>query len=160
MSPDPAANLGRAIHLRRVELGMKRRDLAIAAGLSYPYVSEIENGHKEPSAKALRQLADALDLAPVELVALTDRVGGSDSSSVLFDDQTSGRFQQTTTLRLPSARPDESPRHVSDDDTVDARILDAVRPAVTAVLASWLERELPAIVHKAVAAELDRRADP
>ena len=48
--PD-AQNLGRAIRVRRETLDLKRRDLALRAGLSYPYVSEIENGNKEPSAR-------------------------------------------------------------------------------------------------------------
>src|SRR5438093_1591631 len=49
-----ADRLGRAIHLRRVELNLKRPELARRAELSYPYVSEIENGMKTPSTKALR----------------------------------------------------------------------------------------------------------
>src|SRR5436853_2841842 len=81
-----AENLGRAIQLRRVKLGLKRRELADNAGLSYPYVSEIENGQKEPSPKALRQLAEALKMALPELVSLTDRVGApSESPSLLLD---------------------------------------------------------------------------
>lgn len=69
MSPaDDAVRLGRAVQLRRVELGIKRPELARRSGLSYPYVSEIENGLKSPSAKALRQLAEALDLTPAALL--------------------------------------------------------------------------------------------
>ena len=39
-----------AIAVRRTELGLKRKDLAERSSLSYPYVSELENGTKEPSA--------------------------------------------------------------------------------------------------------------
>ena len=62
--------LGRAIEVRRVHLGLKRKDLAGNAGLSYPYISELENGGKEPSAKALRQIADALQISVAELVSV------------------------------------------------------------------------------------------
>ncbi len=36
--------------MRRTEMGMKRTKLAERAALSYPYLSEIENGRKQPSA--------------------------------------------------------------------------------------------------------------
>lgn len=67
-----AAGLGRAIQVRRAELGLKRKDLAVRALLSYPYLSELENGTKTPSAKALRQLAEALELSQAELLARAD----------------------------------------------------------------------------------------
>ncbi len=54
--------LGRAIQVRRAELGLKRKDLARSAALSYPYLSELETGSKAPSARALGQLAEALRL--------------------------------------------------------------------------------------------------
>jgi transcriptional regulator with XRE-family HTH domain len=41
-----AVMLGRAITAARSELGMKRSELATRAGVSYPYLSELENGTK------------------------------------------------------------------------------------------------------------------
>jgi transcriptional regulator with XRE-family HTH domain len=73
--------LGRALQVRRAQLGMKRRELADRALLSYPYVSEIENGAKTPSAKALRQLADALRLTPADLMARADQPSAIDDVS-------------------------------------------------------------------------------
>ena len=55
-------SLGKAIRVRRTELDLSRSELADGAELSYPYLSEIENGGKWPSEKALRRLAEALDL--------------------------------------------------------------------------------------------------
>ena len=74
MSRDPEAlswgnALGRAIKVRRTDLGMSRTELAERVGLSYPYLSEIENGKKRPSDRVLRALAQALDLRTHELVA-------------------------------------------------------------------------------------------
>ncbi len=71
---DAARRFGYAVVLRRTMLEMKRRDLAERAELSYPYVSEIEKGTKEPSAKSLRQLAEALGFnSTAELLAWTEQ---------------------------------------------------------------------------------------
>lgn len=40
--------------------GLSARDLAAAAGLSAPYVSEIESGKKEGSLSAMKKIAEAL----------------------------------------------------------------------------------------------------
>jgi transcriptional regulator with XRE-family HTH domain len=72
--------LGRAIRVLRTERGLERKDLAEAAGLSYPYLSEIETGRKRPSSKALFVIAEALGVRPSELLALGDRYGGRTAS--------------------------------------------------------------------------------
>ena len=61
--------LGKAIRLRRVELDLTRAGLAQEADVSYTYVSEIENGTKQPSSKTLWRIARALGLEPHELLA-------------------------------------------------------------------------------------------
>lgn len=53
---------------RRTELGLSRRELAERAELSYPYLSQIETGNREPSLRTLQKLASALEL-PVEALA-------------------------------------------------------------------------------------------
>ena len=92
MSTDsPTDNrLGRAVASRRAALGLKRKDLAERARLSYPYISEIENGVKEPSARALRQLAEGLDLSVAELAALSESVGASSMSVAVSTPESSG----------------------------------------------------------------------
>jgi transcriptional regulator with XRE-family HTH domain len=62
--------LGRFLEHRRRELGLSRRDLAEASDLSYPYVSQLETGDREPSLKTMRALAPVLDVRPEELAAL------------------------------------------------------------------------------------------
>ena len=71
------SGLGRAIQVRRAELGLKRKDLARLASLSYPYLSELENGSKAPSAKALAQLAGALQLSPADLLAFAEAMAAA-----------------------------------------------------------------------------------
>jgi transcriptional regulator with XRE-family HTH domain len=67
--------LGRFLEHRRRELGLSRRDLAEQSGLSYPYVSQLETGDREPALKTMRALAPVLDVRPEELAAL---VAGGD----------------------------------------------------------------------------------
>lgn len=62
--------LGRFLEHRRRELGLSRRDLAEQSGLSYPYVSQLETGDREPALKAMRVLAPVLDVRTEELAAL------------------------------------------------------------------------------------------
>lgn len=62
--------LGRFLEHRRHELGLSRRELAERSELSYPYVSQLETGDREPSLKTLRALAPVLDVRPEELAAL------------------------------------------------------------------------------------------
>lgn len=62
------AALGRAIKVTRTEQGLERKELARLAGLSYPYLSEIEKGKKRASTEALRPIARALGLKQSELL--------------------------------------------------------------------------------------------
>jgi transcriptional regulator with XRE-family HTH domain len=62
--------LGRFLEHRRRELGLSRRDLAEQSGLSYPYVSQLETGDREPALKTMRALAPVLEVRAEELAAL------------------------------------------------------------------------------------------
>ena len=54
--------VGRTIKVIRTDLGMGRRELAEAVGISYSYLTEIENGNKPASSTVLRPIAHALGL--------------------------------------------------------------------------------------------------
>jgi transcriptional regulator with XRE-family HTH domain len=60
--------LGRAIKVERTARGWERKELAGRAGLSYPYLSEIETGKKRPSWSALGGIAEALGLRASQLL--------------------------------------------------------------------------------------------
>lgn len=68
--PAFAAELGRSIRLLRIDRDIERRDLAEQAGISYSYLSAIENGAKTPSARLLYTLAGALGVRDDELLAM------------------------------------------------------------------------------------------
>lgn len=57
-----AEAIGRTIKVIRTDLGIERRELAAKVGISYSYLTEIENGNKPASSTVLRPLAHALGL--------------------------------------------------------------------------------------------------
>ena len=67
-----AEALGHTIKVLRTDLGFGRRRLASLAGISYSYLSAIENGAKVPSAKILHVIAERLELQPHELYAAAE----------------------------------------------------------------------------------------
>jgi transcriptional regulator with XRE-family HTH domain len=67
-----AEALGHTIKVLRTDLGIGRRRLATASGISYSYLSAIENGNKVPSNKILRVIAKRLELQPHELYAAAE----------------------------------------------------------------------------------------
>jgi transcriptional regulator with XRE-family HTH domain len=69
--------VGRAIKVIRTEQGLERRDLAEASGVSYPYLSEIENGRKRASSRSLLAIANALRRRPHEVLARAESLGAA-----------------------------------------------------------------------------------
>ena len=69
-SQDPAfyESLGHAIKVARTQKRLERKQLAEAAGVSYAYLSDIETGRGRPSSGALLSIAEALGMAPHELM--------------------------------------------------------------------------------------------
>lgn len=60
--------IGQRLRARRVELGLTLAEVAEKAGLSLPYVSNLERGRGNPTLEALGALARALDIALASLV--------------------------------------------------------------------------------------------
>jgi transcriptional regulator with XRE-family HTH domain len=101
-----AEALGRTIKVLRTDLSMGRRRLATRSGISYSYLSAIENGSKVPSAKILHILADRLGLQPHELYSAADarlarghRPSETDADDALIDAQ-ERRFLERQASRL------------------------------------------------------------
>lgn len=74
-SPEYYEALGRAIQTTRTGRGISRRELAERAGISYPYLSEIENGKKRASSAALIEIAAVLGLRPHHLLEMAESIG-------------------------------------------------------------------------------------
>lgn len=58
--------IGARLRRLRLAAGLSQRDLE-EPGVSYAYISRIESGARNPSAKALRKIADKLGVTPAEL---------------------------------------------------------------------------------------------
>ena len=159
--PTEPERLGRAIQLRRVELGLKRPELATRAQLSYPYVSEIENGMKTPSTKALWLLAGALEMSTVDLMALADRLGdsaGTQAGSVLAEHLPTQR-QGLPSNMLPDSAADPiaggptrplSARRLDSNEVDDRKTQMLIATVVRAELAAWARTELPNLMRAAL----------
>lgn len=63
-----AAAIGRAVASARAERKLSMRALAADAGISQPFLSQIENGHTLPSMLTLYRLAGALGLSAADLM--------------------------------------------------------------------------------------------
>ncbi|MHC1761471.1 MAG: helix-turn-helix domain-containing protein [Negativicutes bacterium] len=64
-------SLGDKVRYAREQLGLTTQILAERAGVSQPYISEIENGNKNPSAKTIMKLSAALNV-PGEFLLRND----------------------------------------------------------------------------------------
>lgn len=68
--PAPEAEIfGKTLRRLREERGQTQEGVAHAAGLTTNYMSDLERGMKVPSLTTILQLAQALNVAPGELLA-------------------------------------------------------------------------------------------
>jgi transcriptional regulator with XRE-family HTH domain len=94
-------SLGDYLREQRMSSRLSVRQLAEQAGVSNPYLSQIERGLRRPSAEVLQQLAKALRISAEQLyiragiVSPDDGVGGSVELAVLGDPALTERQKQT-----------------------------------------------------------------
>jgi transcriptional regulator with XRE-family HTH domain len=93
--------LGDYLREQRVTARLSLRQLAEQAGVSNPYLSQIERGLRRPSAEVLQQLAKALRISAEQLylraglVSPDATIGGSVELAVLGDASLTERQKQT-----------------------------------------------------------------
>jgi transcriptional regulator with XRE-family HTH domain len=94
-------NLGDYLKEQRVAARLSLRQLAEQAGVSNPYLSQIERGLRKPSADVLQQIARALRISAEQLyiragiLSPEDGVGGSVELAVLGDTGLTERQKQS-----------------------------------------------------------------
>jgi transcriptional regulator with XRE-family HTH domain len=74
--------LGLAVKARRHELALTQEQLDLRTDLHQRWISNVENGKRNPSYASLRRLAAGLDLSASELIARAEQIEASDSSAV------------------------------------------------------------------------------
>lgn len=65
--------LGRAVKERRRKLGLTQEQLANDSDLHQRWISNVEQGWRNPSLLSLRRLAEALGISVSELLAAAER---------------------------------------------------------------------------------------
>ena len=97
-------DLGSYIRQQRERSAMSLRKLAEAAGISNPYLSQIERGLRKPSAEILKSIARALSISAetlYERAGLLDEVGvRQDVPEAIAADEQLTKTQKTALLEV------------------------------------------------------------
>ena len=97
-------DLGEFIREQRQVGRISLRKLSDMAGISNPYLSQIERGLRKPSAEILQQIAKALSISAETLYVragiLEERIGDEDVVSAVQRDHRLNEDQKTILLRV------------------------------------------------------------
>jgi transcriptional regulator with XRE-family HTH domain len=99
VSERAVGDIGGYIRTQREHAKVSLRQLARTAGVSNPYLSQIERGLRTPSAEILQQIARGLRISAEALYVragiLEERPGGAVVDAVLADPHLSERHKQS-----------------------------------------------------------------
>lgn len=124
-------SLGDYLKEQRLSSRLSLRQLADQAGVSNPYLSQIERGLRKPSAEVLQQIAKALRISAEQLyiragiLSPDDGVGGSVELAILGDAGLTERQKQSlldvyaSFLALNAAEAPEGAEETDSDAGVD-----------------------------------------
>jgi len=102
--PDRWRELGEFIREQRAGARLSLRRLSDMAGISNPYLSQIERGLRKPSAEILQQIAKALRISAETLYVragiLEERDTGTDLVGEILSDRTLTEDQKQTLIRI------------------------------------------------------------
>ncbi len=70
----PNLDYGRAIQTLRESAGLSRKELANLSGISYSFLSQIERGHRKPSAETGAAIARALSMKASEFLRYVEEL--------------------------------------------------------------------------------------
>lgn len=116
-------DIGGFIRDQRDQAQMSLRQLATAAGVSNPYLSQVERGLRRPSAEILNRIAQGLRISAetlyVQAGILDEREGDEAVTTAIAADPTITERQRTTLLQIYAAfqsenraqRESENPDH-------------------------------------------------
>jgi transcriptional regulator with XRE-family HTH domain len=113
---DATESFGQRLRDRRSALGLTLLAVAIRAGVSVPYVANLEKGRGNPTLDVIVALADALEVPVISLVGTDPAPRGTESQEEALPqallDYARGDLFQGTTQRLAelAQRPEEEMR--------------------------------------------------
>lgn len=125
---DALHDVGEFIRLQRENAQQSIRDLARSAGVSNPYLSQIERGIRKPSAEILQQIARALEISaetlyvragildgtPPEVSSVTEAVNADES---LTNEQKMSLLSVYRTFLAANSTPGTAPSGEGNPDT-------------------------------------------
>jgi len=116
--------LGDYIREQRRGAQISLRQLARLAGVSNPYLSQIERGLRKPSAEILQQIAKALRISAealyVQAGILEEREGDSDVPSAVIRDASISERQKQVLLEIYDSFRRENDSKISSADAPDS----------------------------------------
>lgn len=128
--------LGAFIRVRRQLAHMSLREMAALTSVSNAYLSQIERGLHQPSLRVLRSIAQALSIAPEELLRRANFLSPSgDGDDVNSAGPDAGRAGGTDTGRTPG--PDAGPPDTEAAIATDPRLTPRQREALLNVYRSF-----------------------
>lgn len=117
------SGLGAFIREQRDQAEMSIRQLAKAAEVSNPYLSQVERGLRKPSAEILGRIAQGLRISAetlyVQAGILSDREGDEAVTTAIASDRTLTERQRTTLLQIYAAFQAENAAAGKDQDDQD-----------------------------------------
>ncbi|MFD9334102.1 helix-turn-helix domain-containing protein [Streptomyces sp. NPDC060028] len=130
-------NLGEYLREQRRQAQLSLRQLADAAGVSNPYLSQIERGLRKPSADILQQLAKALRISAETLYVQAgilderDRDEVETRAAILADPSVNERQKQVLLQIYESFRKENALEAGPVDPADPAGVGDAMPPTAT-----------------------------
>ena len=116
---DRAYDLGAFIREQRSSARLSLRRLSDLAGISNPYLSQIERGLRKPSAEILQQIAKALRISAETLYVragiLEDREGDHDLAGEILRDPFITEDQKQTLIKVYLSFRHENERDQADE---------------------------------------------
>jgi transcriptional regulator with XRE-family HTH domain len=107
-------DVGKFIREQRSAVGMSLRKLASTAGVSNPYLSQIERGLRRPSADILNGIAKALRISAETLYVragiLDDRKGAEDVVATILADRSITERQKQVLAQIYTSFREETER--------------------------------------------------
>jgi len=149
-------DLGEFIREQRRHAQISLRQLAEQAGVSNPYLSQIERGLRKPSAEVLQQIANALRVStPIMYLRaglLDTREGQGVPAAIAADEGLTSRQKQTLTEIYEAFRRENLRNAASDDEPAEPA------PADDTVRSEPATRTVRKVAKKAVHRAVQKQA--
>ncbi len=137
-------NLGEYLREQRRNAQLSLRQLADAAGVSNPYLSQIERGLRKPSAEVLQQVAKALRISAETLYVRAGILDADrdrdevETRAVILADPTLNERQKQVLLQIYESFRKENGFGISPDGGAASEVTEAMAEAVDAAEADAL----------------------